>query len=273
MALWSRAFRMGFHTARRALPLMLLPFIFDLLVLLFYPRAEVPAPSVEFSLPLPLPSVAQAYGQAMGATPFFPIYPEPLGGQLTAALLLLLLGVQAYVAAGYLGALEAVRVGALSRHPLRFANLYFSRIFAFYALIGVVLLVMAPFLEGLPSFFVFPGLLVLLYLLFLTPFAIAVDDRPLGAAFQQSVGLALTAWREVLPFCLAWAAATLLLSAAVNFLLPLPVVGLPLAAALVAVLGTALVAATLHLYDGLRPKEPVPATAPLPTPTEEAVPT
>ncbi len=134
---------------------------------------------------------------------------------------------------------------------------------------------MAPFLTSMYSLFalfVFAGLLVLLYLLFLTPFAIVVDDRPLGAAFQRSVGLALEAWREVLPFCLAYATAGLLLSVGVGLLLPLPVVGIPLASALVAVVGIVLVAATLHLYEGLRPAEPLPAAAPLPTPAEEAAP-
>lgn len=265
-------------TAGRALPLFLVPFAFDVVILFLNPQFLTPSnPSVEFTLPMPFPSLSQVQGQTSASPPFFPLYPPPALGQLSAPVLLLILGVQSYVAAGYLATLEMVRRGDTSRRFLGGANYLFSRIFAFNALIAVFLLLLEPFLRGyeqgpFTSLFILSALLILLYFLFLTPFIVVVDDLSLGDALRQSMQLALQSRQEVLPYCLAYAAITLLASAAVILLLPLPMVGTLISAGLYSLLGTALVASTLHLYDELRPKEAVAAKVPSPRPAEEAAP-
>ncbi len=276
MPLWSRSIRMGFRMVRRALPLALLPFAFDVVLYFLDPGQPLADSSVEFALPMAFPSLSQVYGQPPAAPPFFPLYTFPDLGQLTAPILLLFLGVQSYVTAGYLGALETIRLGGFPKHILKLANTFFSRIFAFNALIAVLLLVTEPFLRGFPvgpihSIFILFAILLILYFLFLTPFCVAVDHCPLAYALRTSVQLAREAWREVLPFCLAYAAITVLVSASVFLLIDLPLVGLPLSAGIYSLIGTALVASALHLYDGLRPEEALPVSLPRPTPTEEAV--
>ncbi len=278
MPLWSRSIRMGFQTAKKALPLAALPFALDLFVQQLYPGRAVTDASVEFTLPVPFPSLSQVHGQPSGAVPFFPIYPPPDLGQLTAPVLLLLLGIQSYAAAGYLGALDSARLGGRIRRLLKLANIYFARVFAFNALIAVILLVLHPFMESLSygalvSIFTVFALLIILYFLFLTPFCIVVDDYVLAEAFRKSVELALQAWREVIPYCLTYATITVLASAAILLLVALPIAGIPLAVGLYGLLGTALVASTLHLYDGLRPEDVLPVSAPHERPAEEAVPT
>ncbi len=257
---------------------MAVPLAFDLVILLAYPGLVTAQGSVEFTLPVPLPSISQVHGQPRGSPPFFPIYPAPEMGQLTAPIILLMLGVQSYLTAGYLGALETARVGGSTRPFFRFANVYFSRVFAFNALIAVILLVLEPFITGfsyglLVSIFTVSALILILYFLFLTPFSIVVDDYVLGEAFRRSVELSLQAWREILPYCLAYATVTILTSGALVFLVGFPIIGVPLAAALYGLVGTALVASTLHLYDGLQPEEVLPVAVPRPKPVEEAAPT
>ncbi len=66
---------------------------------------------------------------------------------------------------------------------------------------------------------------------------------------------------------------TILASAAVRLLLGIPLAGIPLSVALYSLVGTGLVASTLHLYNELRPEERLPAAMPAPRPTEEAAPT
>ncbi|MCJ2519558.1 MAG: hypothetical protein LN412_01235 [Candidatus Thermoplasmatota archaeon] len=257
---------------------MFLPFAFDFLMLYFYPLEAAAEASVEFALPVAFPSISQVYGQALGELPFFPLYAAPDMGQLTAPFLLLFLGIHSYVTAGYLGALEMTRLWGSPGRFFKSANVYFSRVFAFDALIAVILLVLEPFIMDtssglLLSLFILSALLLIIYFLFLTPFCVVVDDCALGMAFRKSVKMVSQAWKEVLSYCLAYAAITILASAAVILLLDLPFVGAPLSIGLYGLLGTALVASTLHLYDGLQPKEALPLPTPRPKVAEEVVPT
>lgn len=258
---------------RGALPLALLPFAFDVVYLALNPGLLPPGPFLEFSLPLPFPTLAQVLGPGPETLSFFPLYPPPEAGQLSTVLLLATLGVQAYLTAGYLGTLEVLRVGGSLRAFFRRAAHLFSRLFAFTALVAVLLL--APFVSQTPdrlvSLFVLLAVLVVLYFLFLTPFGIAVDDLPLGVAFRRSLEYAFQSWREVVPFVLAYAGVTALASLAVQllFILP-PFLALPAAAAFFAVLGTGLTLGTLHLYEGLVPKEVLPTAVPRPQGVEEA---
>lgn len=279
MPLWSHSLKLGFVKAKAALPLMLLPFAVDALVLLLNPALLPEDPSVEFTLPMPFPSLSQATGQSWGALPFLPLYPPWDLGQLTTPVLLAFLGGLSFLSAGYLGSLEAVRVGGPLRNFPRMAITLFSRIFAFNALVAVIVLVPMPFLEGYPSglptsLFVLLALLVVLYFLFLTPFCIAVSGFPLGPAIRRSVGLAYRSWRQVLPYCLAYAGITALTSFVVLLLLTvLPSVpGILLAAGLYGTTGTALVISSLYLYESLVPEEPLPTDAPARAPAEDAAP-
>ncbi len=279
MPLWSRSLKLGFLKVKAALPLMLLPLAVDAILLSLNPALIPGEPSAEFTTPMPFPSLSQITGQPLGALPFLPLYPPWELGQFTTPVLLAFLGILSFLTAGYLGALEAVRVGGSLRTFLRRAVSLFTRMFAFNALIAVVVLVQVPFLMGYPSgvlvsVFVLGALLIILYFLFLTPFSIAVDDLHLGLAVRRSVELAYQGWRDVLPYCLAYAGATALASAAVLLLLTtLPLVlGILLSAGLYGALGTALVISSLYLYEGLVPKEPLPAEAPAPVLAEEAVP-
>ncbi len=258
---------------------MLLPFAFDALVLFLNPTLIPRDPSVEFTLPMPFPSLSQVSGQSWGAVPFLPLYPPWEVGQMTTPVLLAFLGATSLLTAGYLGALEAARVGGPLRTFAKMAVTLFSRIFAFNALVAVIVLVQLPFLTGYPSglpvsLFVLAAVLAVLYFLFLTPFCIAVSGAPLGPALRRSVGLAYQRWREVLPYCLAYAAITVLASAVVLILLRFlpPAPGILLAAGFYAATGTALVISSLYLYEGLIPEEPLPAEAPARTPAEDAAP-
>ncbi len=181
--------------------------------------------------------------------------------------------------AGYIGALEGIRVEGSVRSFLRKAAILFSRIFAYNALVAVIVLVQVPFLMGYPagllvSLFVLAALIVIFYFIFLIPFVITVDDRALGFAVRRSLELAYRGWREIVPYCLAYAGITAAASGAVLLLLTLlpSLLGALLAVGLYGALGTALVMSTLYLYEGLSPVEPLPAKAPAPKPAEEAAP-
>lgn len=258
---------------------MLLPFALDALVLFLNPTLVPEKPSIEFTLPMPFPSLSQVSGQTWGAVPFLPLYPPWEVGQLTTPVLLAFLTTMSFLTAGYLGALEAVRVGGPLRNFLRMAVAMFSRIFAYNALVAVIVLVQMPFLAGYPSglpisIFVLLAVLVVLYFLFLTPFCIAVSGFPLGPALRRSVGLGYRCWREVLPYCLVYAGITAIASTVVLVLLTYlpPVLGILLSAGFYGATGTALVISSLYFYESLLPEEPLPAKMPARAPAEDAAP-
>ncbi|MDX1534420.1 MAG: hypothetical protein R3291_02235, partial [Thermoplasmata archaeon] len=193
MPLWSDALKRGFLLLPRARLLLLVPLAFDVGMLAI---AVVPeTASVQFGLPVALPSVAQVRGPEAGALPFYPLYLLTVSGDLGTALLLLLLVVQGYLAAGYLGRLETIRRGASGEGFLSAANRAFARVLAFLAITTFLLLAASPFLlEGLDlgaaALFVFAAVLGLFYFLFLTPFIVVVENAPLSVAFRTSVELA-----------------------------------------------------------------------------------
>lgn len=275
MPLWSESLIKGFKTTRWALPLALVPFALDLMMFFFQPGLAVAKESAEFTLPVPLPSLPQVHGQMSGSLPFFPLYTAPEMGQLTAVFLLVFLSLQSYATSAYLALLEGSRRGRGVRRFLRLGSLYFSRIFAFNALVAVILLTLESFFVTptlILSPFIMAGALAFLYFVFLTPFAVVVDDYALGPAFRRAVELAYREWRELIPYCLAYVTITLLVSAAFVLLLPSTALGTLIGIALYSVLGTALVASTIHLYRGLLPKEELAVPA-RPSAIEEVVPT
>ena len=272
MPLWSDALKQGFRLVPKARLLLLVPLAFDLAML-----AIVIAPltaSPQFTMPVALPSVAQVRGPGAGALPFYPLSILAVSGDL--AILLLVLVVQSYLVAGYVGRLEMVRREASVGGFFASANLAFARVLAFLAITTFLLLAAGPFLlggltGGPAALFVFAAVLGLFYFLFLTPFVIVVDNAPLSVALRRSVELAARRFSEVVPYCLAYATITLLASIAF-FLVGWGPVGLLVFPVLYSVLGTGLVGSTLYLYAGLRPVEPVPASTPEPEAAEEAVP-
>lgn len=276
MALWIQALVEGVRLARRAKTLLLVPLALDLLVLLVLGATEgLPeAPlALALTLPVALPSVFQVHGPQDQVLPFDPLHALPDLGEMSLVLLLLVLVLQSFLAAGYLGRLEAIR-GSRRVGFVAGGSRFFSRLLAYHALVTFLLLAAAPSLRGLHglgpgALFVLAAVLALLYALFLTPFAIAVDDLPFSAALRRSVELAFHHAPQVAPYVVAYAALTLLLSGGVHLLALLGPAGLLAATLLTAAVGTALVASTLHLYAALRPREVLPTPVPRPLPAEE----
>lgn len=273
MPLWTDAIKDGFRLVLKARLLLAIPLGFDLAMLALVVPATT---SPQFTLPVALPSVSQVRGSGGAALPFFPLYVLPSLGDLTLTLLLLVLVVQAYLAAGYVGRLEVLRGTGAKEGFFAAANRAFARILAFFAITTFVLLVSAPLLrrqEGpeLAAYFVLALVLGVLYFLFLTPFVVIMDNTPLSMGLRNSIRLAAREFRELVPYCLGYAAITLLASIAFHLLGWGPV-GLFLFPVLYSVVGTALVGSTLYLYAGLRPAEPMPAGAPEPEALEEAAP-
>ena len=274
MPLWSDALKEGFRLVGRARSLLLIPLAFDLLLLTLAVLPQMPSP--QFTLPVALPSVAQVRGPGAGALPFYPLYGLAVAGDLATTLLLLLLVVQAYLAAGYVGRLEMVRRKQTDGSFFALANRAFARVLAFLAITTFLLLAAGPFLLGGlalggAALFVFAAVIALLYFLFLTPFVVVVENAPLSVALRTSVELAARRFSEVVPYCLGYATITVLASSAFA-LLGWGLVGLLLFPVLYSVVGTALVGSTLYLYAGLRPLEPLPLSAPEPETVEDAVP-
>ncbi|MFQ5907353.1 MAG: hypothetical protein ACE5JE_00780 [Thermoplasmata archaeon] len=279
--LWSDALKLGFRLVLRMRLLLLVPLAFDLAMLAIVVVPPVMSP--QFTLPVALPSVAQVRGPGAGGLPFYPLYILAASGDLSTALLLLALVVQSYLAAGYVGRLEMVRRREVQGGFFASANRAFARVLAFLAITTFLVLAASPFLlegfaRGAAALFVFAAVLGLLYFLFLTPFAIVVDNAPLSLAFRASVELAARRFSEVVPYCLGYATITLLTS--IGFFLASiglsrigwGLAGLFLFPILYSLVGTALVGSTLYLYAGLRPPKPLPASIPEPEAVEDAVP-
>ncbi|MEE9163993.1 MAG: hypothetical protein V3U17_04275 [Thermoplasmata archaeon] len=274
MPLWSDALKQGFRLVPKARLLLLVPLGFDLAMLALVVTPAMVSP--QFTLPVALPSVAQVWGSGGGALPFYPLYMLGPSGDLATALLLLVLVVQSYLTAGYVGRLETARRAGTGEGFFASANRAFPRVLAFLAITTFLLLAASPFLlgdlgQGPAALFVFAAVLGLLYFLFLTPFVVVVDNAPLALALRVSIELAARRFPEVVPYCLGYATLTLLASIAF-YLVGWGLVGLLLFPVLYSLLGTALVGSTLYLYAGLRPVEPVPTTAPSPEAVEEGVP-
>ncbi|MFQ6012769.1 MAG: hypothetical protein ACE5LS_03890 [Thermoplasmata archaeon] len=274
MPLWSDALKEGFRLVPRAGLLLLVPLGFDLAMLALVAIPAVVSP--QFTLPVALPSVAQVWGPGDGALPFYPLYMLGASGDLATALLLLVLVVQSYLTAGYVGRLEMARRAGRGEGFFASANRAFPRVLAFLAITTFLLLAASPFLlgglgRGPAALFVLAAVLGLLYFLFLTPFVVVVDNAPLSLALRMSIELAARRFPEVVPYCLGYATLSLLASIAF-FLVGWGLVGLLLFPILYSLLGTALVGSTLYLYAGLRPVEPVPAATPGPEAVEEAAP-
>lgn len=277
MALWNRALRQGFRLLLRARGILLLPVALDgvLVALLLATDSLSDLPSgLSFALPVAFPSLFQVASFDGTGSVFDPRYQLPALGEGTLALLVLVLVAQSFLAAGYLGRLEGLRKGARDAPFTRLASRAFPQLLAYHAVTAFLLLLAAPFLAGpvgpdLLTLFLLGGVLVVLYFLFLTPFALVADGLPFSLGLHRSVELALSGARETVPFVLAYGVFTLLLSAAVALLSTLGAAGLFLALPLVGAVGTGLVAATLYLYVGLRPLEPLPAPAPQEVPAEE----
>ncbi len=274
MPLWSDALKQGFRLVPKARLLLLVPLGFDLAMLALVVTPAMVSP--QFTLPVALPSVAQVWGSGGGALPFYPLYMLGPSGDLATALLLLVLVVQSYLTAGYVGRLETARRAGTGEGFFASANRAFPRVLAFLAITTFLLLAASPFLlgdlgQGPAALFVFAAVLGLLYFLFLTPFVVVVDNAPLALALRVSIELAARRFPEVVPYCLGYATLTLLASIAF-YLVGWGLVGLLLFPVLYSLLGTGLVGSTLYLYAGLRPEEPVPTTTPSPEAVEEGVP-
>ncbi len=272
--LWSDALKQGFRLVWRARSLLLVPLAFDVLMLAIAVIPQMPSP--QFTMPVALPSVAQVRGPGAGALPFYPLYVLAPSGDWATALLLLLLVVQAYLAAGFVGRLEMVRRKQSGGGFFAVANRAFARVLAFLAITTFPLLAASPFLLGGlalggAALFVFAAVIALLYFLFLTPFVVMVENAPLSVALRMSVELAAHRFREVVPYCLGYVTITFLASSAF-FLLGWGFAGLLLFPVLYSVVGTGLVGSTLYLYAGLRPVEPLPVSTPDPETVEDAVP-
>jgi hypothetical protein len=272
MPLWSDALKQGFRLLPRARFLLLIPLAFDLGMLAV--AVIPPMASPQFTLPVPLPSIAQVQGPGAGALPFYPLYILGVSEDLATALLLLLLVVQGYLAAGYVGRLEMARRRATTGGFFAVANRAFARVLAFLAITTFLILAASPFLLGglalgAAALFVFATVIALLYFLFLTPFVVVVENAPLAVALRTSVELAGRRFAEVVPYCLAYATITLLVSSAF-FLVGGGLLALLLFPVVYSIVGTGLVGSTLYLYAGLRPVEPLAVATP--EPVEEAAP-
>ncbi|MFQ5920220.1 MAG: TlpA disulfide reductase family protein, partial [Thermoplasmata archaeon] len=146
MPLWSDALKQGFRLVPRARLLLLVPLAFDLAMIAIVLIPPVTSP--QFTMPVALPSVAQVHGPGGGALPFYPLYMLAPSGDLATALLLLVLVVQSYLAAGYVGRLEMVRRKASVGGFFASANRAFARVLAFLAITTFLVLAASPFLLG-----------------------------------------------------------------------------------------------------------------------------
>lgn len=248
-------FSKGFQLASKVYYLAILPFIVDLF---FQTGKAIDAISsntihygVKFSFPDHFPSL----------TDFF-AFPSPSGIQtntpnfssqpfLTLAYFLALAVVSSLVTAGYLGKMNAARLGESSSF-ITDASKYFLPILIYN--LFVVALILVDFLFILALLSLLLGILFLLaffviyYFVFLTPFGIVVDNLRFSDALIRSKNLASTKASDTLGYVVLYAILTAIISVPVSAFMNGGLSGFLIAVAISAFAGTALVASTLHLY-------------------------
>lgn len=256
------SFFQGFRLGRSVLWLAVLPFVVDS-VFLFSTYMETTYRYLfrigfKFSLPFDFPSITNMYD--FPASPGFqtslPFSQAPLPLFLVTALVHTM--ILAYASAGYLGKMNGTRIENSSSF-VSSANKYFVRFLA-YGLLWLILTSLSfLFIIGtgsLATLYVL-FLFAVYYLVFMTPFAIVVDDLSFSRALSRSIHLATSMASRTLPFVILFALVTVVVSVPVYLVMNIYVLGFFLAGAASALMGTFLVASTLHFYAQMT--QPAPA--------------
>jgi hypothetical protein len=257
-----QSFSDGLALSTKASYLAVLPFVLDSLFLLGRYVETAYSYSfrfgAKFSLPVYFPSLTNVYDfpSRAGFQTSLPFSSnDPVSFLLSSVFYTVVL---AYLAAGYLGKLEAVRRGE-SLPFTSLANKYFTRVLAY----GLVWLVLGP----LAALFIFSGvtlaifyvllLFVVDYFVFLTPFAIVAENLGFTKALNRSIIISTSMASRTLPFVILYGLGTLVISVPIYLVLNLGIIGFFFATAVFAFLGTALVSSTLCFYtQATRPSPP-----------------
>ena len=264
-------FSKGFQLATRVYYLAILPFILDLIFLTGREintfSANVVRFGIKFSFPDHFPSL----------TDFFN-FPTTTGIQTSLllfsdVLILALLSfvvstiLVSFVSAGYLGKMNSIRKGEPSSF-LNQASKYFARILAYGVVLLLLILIGTPFvLTSLALGFLYViGFFVIYYFIFLTPFGIVVDNLAFEEALRRSINLATSRASKTLPYVIVYLILTALISIPIYGLMNAGFPGFLISLVISALVGTVLVASTLHLYVQLTEPTTPPITLTPPPP-------
>ena len=243
----------GLALTRKTSHLVVLPFVLDSLLLIGRYVETAYSYSfrlgAKFSLPVYFPSLTNVYDfpSRAGFQTSFPFSSDDPGPFLLASIFYTV--VLAYLAAGYLGKLEAVRHGE-SLPFTSLANKYFTRVLE-YGLLWFVLGPVATLLifSAIPlAIFYVLLLFVVDYFVFLMPFAIVADNLGFTKALDRSIHISTSMASRTLPFVILYVLGTLVISVPIYLLLNIGILGFFFAVVVFAYLGTALVASTLCFY-------------------------
>ncbi len=257
-----QSFSDGLSLSKKVYYLAILPFVLDAFFLIgTYIQTEYSYYfrfGAKVSLPAYFPSLTNVYD-----FPSRPVFQTSLPLPVNDPLLVLLSEIfytliVTYVAAGYLGKLNAARLGDSSPFTV-LASKYFTRILG-YALLWVVIASLEALfiLSSVPLAILYVLLLfVVNYFVFLTPFAIIVDNMRFAEALNRSVLLSTSSASKTVPFVMLYLFGTLVISVPVYLILNLRIIGFFIAVAIFAFVGTALVASTLCFYVRITRQHPL----------------
>jgi hypothetical protein len=160
----------------------------------------------------------------------------------------------AFLGAGYLGSLYSSITGTASSF-VSSATKFFLRILAYallwlgLSLLGIVIALANP----MSAVIYFLSLILVNYFLFLTPFVIVVNDTSFTKALERSVETSASLSSRTIPYVLLYAFVTAVVSVPVYLILNFGLLGYLIALAVVAFIGTALVASTFYFLSSLTP--------------------
>lgn len=236
--------------------LAVLPFLFDVIFLTntFVETSRTYSFRIgaKFSLPFYFPSLTNVYDfpSRRGVSVNLPLFEfAPIFGAASSVVYTVII---AFVSAGYLGKLHSSVRGGSSSFGVSAAR-YFFRILAFavlwlaLTLVGAIIAV-AQLEAGILYF-----LLILLvgYLVFLTPFVIVADNVSFAEALGRSISASVSLSSKTISFVLLYGLATLVVSVPVYLILNAGLLGFFVALAAFAFVGTVLVASTFYFYSDL----------------------